>query len=61
MHRETLSSPAVASDPAWHQLPAEEVVQLLETDLQAGLAADEVRRRHEALRTQPADLPERAQ
>jgi cation-transporting P-type ATPase F len=29
----------------WHQLPADEVVQLLEVDLRAGLSADETARR----------------
>jgi hypothetical protein len=31
----------------WHQLPAGEVLRLLEVDLRAGLTDDEVRRRRE--------------
>ena len=34
-------------NPAWHQLPTEEVVRLLEVDLKTGLAAEEVKRRQE--------------
>ena len=45
MGREPVPSPGSSAGLAWHQLPAEEVVQLLETDLQAGLTAAEVRRR----------------
>jgi Ca2+-transporting ATPase len=47
MGREPLTSPEAASDLAWHQLPAEEVVQLLETNLETGLSDAEVRRRRE--------------
>ena len=47
MRRDPPSSAAVTSDIAWHQLPGEEVLQLLEADRHAGLAAAEVRRRRE--------------
>ncbi|MBI3507403.1 MAG: ATPase, partial [Proteobacteria bacterium] len=34
-------------EPAWHQLPVEEVARRLRTDLHAGLTGDEVRQRRE--------------
>jgi Ca2+-transporting ATPase len=34
-------------EPAWHQLPAEEVVQRLQTDLRQGLSSDEAQKRRE--------------
>lgn len=46
MRSNALTSPdAIADQPAWHQLSAEEVVQLLEADLDDGLPDEEVRRR----------------
>ncbi len=47
MGREPATSSDATADLAWHQLPAEEVVQLLDTDLSAGLSAAKVRQRRE--------------
>lgn len=37
----------LSGEPAWYQLPVEEVVQRLQTDLHRGLSADDVQKRRE--------------
>ena len=39
------STPVLAADKAWYQLPAEEVAKLLSVDFSTGLSAEEVQRR----------------
>jgi len=45
--RETVGSATAAAEVAWHQLAADEVVQLLEADLQTGLSSEQVRERQQ--------------